>query len=83
MWCQTGVKTWAPATPLQLGNTPYFGGVVGRVANRIANASFTLDGVTYNLSANDRCTPSTTRFSSIVHNALAPYMQFPEVCRNP
>ena len=34
---------------------PYFGGIVGRVANRIANATFNLDGKTYNLGANDRC----------------------------
>ena len=28
---------------------------MGRVANRIANASFNLDGHTYHLGANDRC----------------------------
>lgn len=31
---------------------PYHGAVVGRVANRIGGASFTLDGVTYRLPAN-------------------------------
>jgi len=31
---------------------PAFGSTVGRVANRIANAQFTLDGVTYPLAAN-------------------------------
>ena len=31
-------------------NTPYFGCTVGRVANRIANARFTLDGVEYELA---------------------------------
>lgn len=36
-----------------LGAHPYFGGTVGRVANRIANARFTLDGTTYALAAND------------------------------
>jgi aldose 1-epimerase len=35
-----------------LGPHPYFGGVVGRVVNRIANAKFTLDGKTYALPAN-------------------------------
>lgn len=35
------------------GKSPYFGSVVGRVANRIANARFTLDGKTYALAANN------------------------------
>ncbi len=37
---------------LQTGN-PYFGSVVGRYANRIANAKFTLDGKTFQLAANN------------------------------
>jgi aldose 1-epimerase len=37
---------------LQAGN-PYFGCLVGRYANRIANAKFTLDGKEYTLAAND------------------------------
>jgi aldose 1-epimerase len=32
---------------------PYFGAVTGRVAGRIANAAFTLDGSTYHLARND------------------------------
>lgn len=39
--------------PYQNGTSPYFGAVVGRVANRIANAEFTLDGNTYTLAANN------------------------------
>jgi len=34
-------------------NVPCFGAVVGRYANRIANAAFTLDGIRHDLPAND------------------------------
>ena len=34
-------------------NNPYFGALVGRYANRISKAKFTLDGKTYSLAAND------------------------------
>jgi len=37
----------------QQKNDPYFGSLVGRYANRIAHARFTLDGKTYSLAAND------------------------------
>jgi len=37
-----------------LTNPMYFGGLVGRVCNRIGGASFTLDNETYTLSKNDR-----------------------------
>jgi aldose 1-epimerase len=33
---------------------PYFGAIVGRVANRIRNAEFTLEGKHYTLDANDK-----------------------------
>jgi aldose 1-epimerase len=34
--------------------SPYFGAIVGRVANRIKNATFALDGKTYKLNANNK-----------------------------
>jgi len=37
-----------------LGNQPYFGATVGRVAGRITGAKFTLDGVEYRLPANNQ-----------------------------
>ena len=36
-----------------LAGHPYFGAITGRVAGRIANAAFELDGMTYQLARND------------------------------
>ena len=42
----------AKNSPSSLGG-PYFGSIVGRYANRIANGTFTLDGRTYRVGVND------------------------------
>ena len=40
----------------QNGTSPYFGALVGRVANRVANSTFELEGKTYHVSANENST---------------------------
>ncbi len=42
-----------PADPSELPDFPAAGATIGRVANRIADASFELDGIRYRLPAND------------------------------
>lgn len=44
---------WLTCLCMQDGTSPYMGAVVGRVANRIANATFELDGQRYKLAANN------------------------------
>ncbi len=54
--------------------TPYFGAIIGRYANRIGGAKFSLDGKTYKLAANDG--PNSLHggvkgFDKVVWNAKA------------
>lgn len=63
---------------------PFGGAVVGRFANRIANAKFTLDGVVYNLPANNK--PNTLHggngwyakiwTAEVVNNSKNPCVKF-------
>jgi galactose mutarotase-like enzyme len=46
-----GANSWSLFD--QNGTSPYFGCIVGRVANRIKDGKFTLNGVQYNLSINN------------------------------
>jgi galactose mutarotase-like enzyme len=43
----------SPADYVRTGNKPYFGALIGRFANRIANGRFTLDGNVFQLSVNE------------------------------
>jgi aldose 1-epimerase len=53
----------------QLHNSQYFGGIVGRVANRIQNATFELDGKTYHLDPNDRGNTLHGGFNPLFENS--------------
>ncbi len=55
-----------------IDKSPYFGAIIGRYANRIANATFTLDAKTYRLPANDGPNTlhgGTTGFDKVVWSA--------------
>lgn len=74
-----------------LVNPPYFGAIVGRYANRIANGTFTLDGKTYTLAKNDG--PNTLHggligFNKVIweareiHDAKGPGVSFSYLSRD-
>lgn len=69
-----------------MNDTVYFGAIVGRVANRVANAHFTLGGKRYNLIPNERGNTlhgGPKGFSDVIWNvrkydkeAASPYIVF-------
>lgn len=50
---QSDILLGYPDSSGYLSNAPYFGGVIGRWGNRIANGKFTLDGVDYQVDQNE------------------------------
>lgn len=55
-------------------SSPYFGAIVGRVANRIAGAIFTLDAKTYSLEAND--SPNTLHGMTLHYHQTRLWISF-------
>lgn len=51
-------------------NASYFGATIGRNANRIENAKFSLDGVTYELSVNDGANNLHTHYDNGFHKKV-------------
>ncbi|KAL5992176.1 hypothetical protein ACLOJK_013091 [Asimina triloba] len=66
--------------PLQT-DTAMFGAIVGRVANRISGAQFSLNGKTYRLIANDG--KNTLHGMSIIFGSLTPEFRFAVVLDYP
>jgi aldose 1-epimerase len=66
-----------------INGDPYYGALVGRYANRIANGKFTLDGVEYTLARNNG--PNSLHggpggwHSSVWNSEIAPNSEFPAV----
>ncbi len=64
---------------------PYFGATIGRYANRIGNAKFTLDNTTYQLRANDGKNTlhgGPKGFDKVVWDASVPSDSIPSVVLN-
>ena len=53
-----------------LVNSSFFGATVGRVANRTANAKFTIDGVEYKLAVNDNANNLHSDFFNGMHKVM-------------
>ncbi|WP_455584259.1 aldose epimerase family protein [Bacteroides sp.] len=63
-----------------LSDTYYMGAIIGRFANRIAGASFFMDGVTYHLEANDNLHTNHGGFSGF-HQKLWQWEKLPDGVR--
>lgn len=51
--CKTDVTLGFDTLQKYLNNSTYYGALIGRFGNRIANGNFVLDGITYHLAANN------------------------------
>ncbi len=68
-----------------LQKPPYFGATIGRYANRIGNAKFTLDNTTYQLKANDGKNTlhgGLKGFDKVVWDASVPSDSIPSIVLN-